>query len=298
MRQVLVTTTSKLNRPVPPLRTLHVLASAVAGMTLVVAGATASTVATQQANVAFGAYSARFTLASTCTTMNEVSVTDPSGTVEACTRLTADGTAASGTVLKAGAAVALGDGFNVPAGSTLTVTIDPSLDGNAYLQDDTPDGETVYAARFYLDASALGFTNDGDYFEHFVASDAAGEPVFKLVVVYDTSVTPEVRLLVQAFEDGGTIVTNSLDQAVLPTDGGYDWVEVGWVQGDGDGTAYLCVNGTGVGECKELAGLDTDTKTVHSVRWGVIDVNDRLSGQVDVDQFESQRATLIGAFTP
>ncbi|HVS14795.1 MAG TPA: hypothetical protein VMV46_12780 [Thermoanaerobaculia bacterium] len=237
----------------------------------------------------FESFGARFTIATTCTFDNQVTATGSlSETLEACDTLTASGTVSTAATLRAGDRVILRDGFNVAAGASLTVEIDRTLYPDAYLQDDTPDGETVYAARFYLDAKELTL-DPGDRFIHFVARDAAGEPLVRLVIKQEGT---EVRLVLEAFEDGGGVVTTEGSiELVLPADG-YHWLEVGRVAGAGDGSTYLCLDAT-MGSCVELTDLDNDAGSVHSVRWGAMDVRANL-GTLDVDEFESQRATLIG----
>jgi hypothetical protein len=251
--------------------------------------AAASTIDVLNTNPAFETYGARFTIATTCTSDNQELATGAiSGTIEACDTLTADGTVSTAATLRAGDRVILRSGFNVASGASLTVQIDQTLYPDAYLQDDTPDGETTYAARFYLDATSLSLGTD-DRFIHFLARGAADEPLVRLVV---KKVGAELRLVLEAFEDGGGLVTTEgVTELVLPADG-YHWVEVGRVAG-ATGMAYACIDDT-MGTCVELAGLDNDGGSVHSVRWGAMDVKANL-GALDVDEFESQRATLIGA---
>ncbi|HVS64138.1 MAG TPA: hypothetical protein VMT85_11620 [Thermoanaerobaculia bacterium] len=287
-----------------------VAATAVVAGMLVASAAIASSVSVVEGAARFGKFGARFDIESSCSAANLVDVTGPSGVVTACDTLRADGTVSSATTLRAGDRVVLENGFNVDSGASLAVEIDTSLYPDAYLQDDTPDGETVYAARFYLDPAALGLDAASDRFYHFIANDAAGDPVLRLGVTWDPVNGGEVRLFLETFEDGGGVVTNenganggeavlaeSGDSDCQTTPGCYQWVEVGWVASSGadDGTAYLCVNGLEAGDCKNFAGLDTNTRTVDSVRWGAMDVTDDLGGRLDVDEFESQRATLIGA---
>jgi hypothetical protein len=287
--------------------TWNTAASWVCFGTLLAGTALASTITVSGTNPRFESFGARFALASTCGSANVVDVTDPSGEIEACDALTAGGTVSTATTLRAGDRVTLRANFNVDLGSSLSVQVDPSLFPDAYVQDDTPEGETAYAARFYLDPASLGLDEETDRFYHFVGNDAASEAVFRLGVTWDA--LGEVRLFLEAVDDDGDVVSNEgLDEAVLAevgdpecqtSPGCYQWIEVGWTAATGagadDGTAYLCVNGLGVGDCKELVGLDTDTRTVDSVRWGVLDVNPGDGGGLlDVDELDSQRAPLVG----
>lgn len=270
----------------PPPRARFLTPIAVAG-SLLAGAATASTVTVQDDNPHLESFAARFTIVSTCSETNVDDVTDPSGVVTACDTLNVDGTVSGTTTLRAGDRVVLREGFSVPSGTSLAVEIEPSLFPDAYLQDDTPARETSYAAGFYVDPTALSLS-DTDRFLHFIARDAAGDPVLTLGIKYNSSLA-ELRAYIEVVEDGGDppASTENGNELVL-TPNQYQWVEVGWIAGAGTGEAYICVETT----CQVLTNLDTATKKVHSVRWGAMDVGANANlGSLDVDQFESRRAT-------
>ncbi|HUP24030.1 MAG TPA: hypothetical protein VNB06_13935 [Thermoanaerobaculia bacterium] len=260
---------------------------------LVAASAAASTLAVQSLNKNAGTYAARVGVASTCLADNHEVVTGTiaGGAFTACSTLTADADLASGaTTFTAGDLVILRNGFSVATGAALTVEIDRALYPDAWVQDDTPNGETVYAARFYIDPSSLALDN-GDQFLHFLAFDAGGQQRLRVVL---KQVSTERRLVLEAIDDVGGVAT-TLDQLLLA---GWNWVEVGWETSSGanDGRAFICLNAaappTG---CVELANLDNDTGAIDFVRWGAIDVPSNSSlGNLDLDDFESRRSLNIG----
>lgn len=261
---------------------------------LVAASAAASTLAVQSGNKNTGTYAARVGVASTCSAENHEVVTGSitGGPFTACSTLTADADLASGaTTFTAGDLVILRNGFSVATGAALTVEIDRDLYPDAWVQDDTPDGETVYAARFYIDPALLAL-GVGDRFFHFLAFDGGGSPQVRVGV---RRTGTERRLFLEAFEDAGTFeTTEGVNELLLPT--GWHWVEVGWSAGSGNGNAYLCVDAasppTG---CLELSGLDNDTGAIDFVRWGAVDVPSNTDlGDLDLDDFESRRSLLIG----
>jgi hypothetical protein len=260
---------------------------------LVAASAAASTLTVQSGNKNSGTYAARVGVASSCEADNHAVVTGPiaGGVFTACSTLTADADLASGaTSFTAGDLVILRNGFSVATGASLTVEIDRDLYPDAWVQDDTPDGETVYSARFYIDPSSLDL-DDGDEFLHFLAFDSGGQPRLRVGL---KQVGTERRLFLEAIDDVGGVAT-TLDQLLLA---GWNWVEVGWEASSGadDGRAFICLNAeTPPTGCVELSNLDNDTGAIDFVRWGAIDVPSASSlGNLDLDDFESRRSLNIG----
>lgn len=254
----------------------------------------ASTLTVQSANTNSGTFAASVEVASSCASQLHVvaSGTIPDGTYEACSSLTSDGDVVTGAVtFRAGDRVILSNGFSVAAGATFTVEIDRTLYPDAWVQDDTPDGETVYAARFYVDPSslALGTTNR---FYHFLAFDGFGGPEARVGLKRTGT---EHRLFLEVVEDdGGVVTTEGADEILLPS--GWHWVEVGWTAGAGTGSAYICLDAeeppTG---CETLSNLDNDTGAIDFVRWGAVDVPSSSDlGGIDIDDFESRRSLPIG----
>lgn len=269
-------------------------AAGAAVLVLAAASLHASTLDVQNANKNTGTYAARVGVASSCLgDLHEVLTgTIGAGAYVGCSTLTAEADLASGAAtFTAGDLVILRDGFSVATGATLTVEIDRALYPDAWVQDDTPDGETVYAARFYIDPSQLAL-DEGDRFFHFLAFDGSGSPEVRVGVKRTGT---ERRLFLEAFEDAGTFeTTEGANELLLPT--GWHWVEVGWSAGSGNGSAYLCVDAeTPPSGCESLSSLDNDTGAIDFVRWGAVDVpSDTDLGDLDLDDFESRRSLLIG----
>lgn len=261
-------------------------AAAAAAGALLAAPLGASSLGVQGANPNTGTWAARVSVESACTADLHSVVTGAigAGTYEACSSLTSDGDLGSGAAtFRAGDRVVLAAGFSVAAGASLTVEIDPALYPDAWVQDDTPDGETVYAARFYLDPSALTMTAV-DRFYHFLAFDAAGDPEVRVGVNFHDGLG-EKRMFLEVFEDDGGVVTTE-GTGELALSEGWQFVEVGWQAGAGDGGAYLCVDT--LTACANLIDLDNDTGAIDFVRWGAVDVpSDSDLADLDFDDFES-----------
>ena len=256
--------------------------------------AIASDLDVQQANANTGIYAARVAVGSDCTadTHEVVSGAIVPGTHEGCSTLTSDGVLAAGiATFRAGDLVILRDGFAVETGASLTIEIDRALYPDAWVQDDTPDGETVYSARFYLDPSSVAL-GASDRFYHFLAFDAAGDAELRVGLKQNGT---ERRLFLEAIEDDDNVETTEGAGELLLANG-WHWVEVGWTAGAGDGSAFICLDAeTPPTGCVELSNLDNDTGAIDFVRWGAIDVpSESELGSVDLDDFESRSSLNIG----
>jgi hypothetical protein len=257
----------------------------------------ASTLGVQNVNKNSGTFAAQVGVASACTgeLHEEVTGIVNGDDFAGCSTLTSDADLASGTTtFTAGDLVILRDGFHVTTGATLTVEIDRALYPDAWVQDDTPDGETVYSARFYIDASDLNLSSDSHRFYQFLAFDAAGDPELRVGV---KRVGTERHLFLEAFEDDGGFQTTEGNEINLES--GWHWVEVGWESGS-PGRAFICRDvlladmPTG---CIELGNLDNDTGAIDFVRWGAVDVPSNTPtglGNVELDDFESRSSLHIG----
>jgi hypothetical protein len=252
----------------------------------------------QNTNVNEGTYAARVGVGTTCADPTHTTVSDPvlPATFTACSSLTSDADVPTGTTrFTAGDLVKLRSGFSVDSGADFTIEIDRTLYPDAWVQDDTPDGEKVYAARFYNDAAALVLEGSEEFF-HFIAYDAGGNPEVRVGVKRNGT---ERRLFLEAFLDNGSLVTTEgTNELLLPGDGNFHWVEVGWTASTGgdNGSAYICVDQasppTG---CPSLSSLDNDTGAIDFVRWGAVDVPSGSSiGDLDLDDFESRSSLNIG----
>jgi hypothetical protein len=259
----------------------------VAAALLVAAPLAASTLEVQEANVHTGNSAARVGVASGCLFDLHAVIAGQitPGTYSGCSSLTADGEASGDTRLIGGDQVVLSPGFAFE-GNSLTIEIDRALYPDAWVQDDTPDGETVYTASFYVDATTLDL-DAADRFFHFIAFDANGEQKSRLGVKFNSG-AGERRIFLEVVEDDGGIVSTeaTLEELVLPS--GWHLIDVG-VHFQELGFAYLCVDSpappTG---CVVLDELDIAAGAIDFVRWGALDVpSDSALGSLDLDDFLS-----------
>lgn len=158
-----------------------------------------------------------------------------------------------------------------------------------YVQDNTPADETRYRVRFYVRLTPLAMAAT-DEFDLFTAFAADMTPVVRLTVYHDGT---DRRLRFTAREDSG--IDTSFTSGIVLADG-WRTVEIDWQAATAvaanDGLLGLWVDGhpqTG------LSGLDNDTMSVDTVRWGAIDLLDAgTGGSFFLDAFESRRAGYIG----
>jgi hypothetical protein len=272
----------------------YVIAAAV--LALGASSLSASTLAVQGTNKNTGNFAARVGVGTLCGESTHLLLSNPflPGEHAACSTLTSDADLATGaTTFTAGDLVILRNGFSVATGATLTVEIDRALYPDAWVQDDTPDGEKVYSARFYVDPTQVDLELTQSFY-HFLAFDGGGDPELRVGMKQDGS---ERRLFLDVFLDsGGVATTAGTNELELPD--GWRWVEVGWTASTGanNGTAYLCVDqGDLEPACEPLASLDNDTGAIDFVRWGAVDVPSGSDvGNLDLDDFESRSSLLIG----
>ena len=252
----------------------------------------ASSLEVQDQNVNTGLFAARVGVASSCDAELHEVLTGPIGAGDyvGCSTLTADADLASGAAtFTAGDLVILRNGFQVAAEASLTVEIDRALYPDAWVQDDTPDGETIYSARFHVDASGLDFASSLQRFFHFAALDGAGRPEFRIGLKRTGT---EKRLFFEVFQDDGSLATteDSLEFLVSP---GWHRVEVGWAASsspaDQQGSGFICLDSPAPPQgCVVLSSLDNDTGAIDFVRWGAVDVPSSSDlGLLDLDDFAS-----------
>ncbi|NUM45739.1 MAG: hypothetical protein HUU38_13635 [Anaerolineales bacterium] len=190
------------------------------------------------------------------------------------------------------------------ASSDLQVTSDAALLGNyglrntvnangmLYVQDDSPNSETEYHARFYLDPNGIQM-NTGTH-AVFLAS---GEPVgatTNAVQVLSGKASGETgyKIRVAVKQDNG----NWLYSLNYPITDAPHAIEIYWqaasVPGANDGIIQLWIDG----EAKYLqTALDNDTFHIDLARLGVVRNPDiETVGSHCLDAFESRRSTYIG----
>ena len=235
-----------------------------------------------------GVSAATLTLDSSCSAANHLAVTGniSGGTFTACSSIAADAQLSGTVVVEAGNSIALQSGFRVGASADLTVRLTPSLYNDAYLTDDSPQQETVYTARFWLNTDNYS-PNGSTRFDHFLAYDLSGDLEFRLVVEQTTG----HELYAEVFNDAGGVSSTSGSALALPA-GGWHSIKVTWTQSSGadDGSMELCVNET---TCASLGALDNDTGQIDRVEWGARNLEGGAAGELHLDAFESFRNTSL-----
>ncbi len=160
----------------------------------------------------------------------------------------------------------------------------------AYVQDDSPSGETRYRVRFYLRLTDLSMGN-GDEFVHFVAFDDGDTAHLHLLVrMYPGDSVPRIRL--RAREDSGAWAYSSSRSLAK----GWHAVEIDWAAatvGSNNGFADIWIDGI---QYSGLSGLDNDQSGIDYVRWGAVGALDATTtGFLQFDEFVSLRVgTKIG----
>ena len=159
-----------------------------------------------------------------------------------------------------------------------------------FVQDDSPDAESRYRARFYFDPN--GF-DPGESQSHFrtrilIASDGSGLRVITLVL----------KRQLGAYSIEGRVRRNDgtrADTGFFAITDGPHFFELDWQRasapGAGDGSFTLRIDNSPV---SALTLLDNDSLPVDFVRMGALSVKTGAGGTLFYDQFESRRQRLIG----
>ena len=155
-----------------------------------------------------------------------------------------------------------------------------------YVQDDTPDSDTRYRGRFYLDPNGLTF-GASEVLDIFYGLDSTNE-VFR-VQIQDNSGTYQARIGVYTDSAAWT------DGTWYDITDGWNAIEIEYqvssIAGADDGHMTLWLDDT---EKETLSSVDNDTYAIDSVRMGAMGVDASTSGSVYFDDFESKRYTYIG----
>ena len=164
-------------------------------------------------------------------------------------------------------------------------------DTNAlFVQDDTPNAETRYRARFYFDPNGFDPGEASSHFRIriFIAFDSSGLRVATLVLKRQGgayNVEARVR------RNDGT----RADTGFFPIAAGPHFIELDWHRATGpgtsDGSLQMWIDNTSVAT---LSGIDNDSSDVDFVRLGTLGVKTGAAGTLFFDQFESRRQVFIG----
>ena len=165
-----------------------------------------------------------------------------------------------------------------------------NIDGQneMYVQDGSPQAESHYDARFYLDPSQVSALTD-DTFVAFQGRDSGGDPVFQV----------RLRKLDNGFEIGMVNFDDDqqeVESSWIPIVGMLHAVEVEWqassAPGAPDGHSTLYVDNTVVAT---TTGIDNDTARFDDVEMGILALSSEdFGGTVFFDDFVSDHGGHIG----
>ncbi len=162
--------------------------------------------------------------------------------------------------------------------------------GSLFVQDDSPNSEDRYRARFYFDPNGFDPGEASGHFRTriFIALDDASTRLITLVLKRQSgaySVEARVRL-----DDG-----SRADTGFFPITNGPHFLEFDWLRSSApaasDGVFTLRIDGSPV---SVLTLLNDDARAVDFVRMGAIAIKTGASGTLLFDQFESRRHVFIG----
>jgi hypothetical protein len=160
-----------------------------------------------------------------------------------------------------------------------------------YVQDDTPQDEDVYGARFYFDPN--GF-DPGESQAHrrtrvFIAFEEL--PTRRVMAIVLRRLSGNYALMGRVRQDDNSQV----DTGFFPITDAPHWVEVRWVRSSGDtaldGTFHMFIDGVAV---STLENMDNSASSIDFVRMGALSVKTGAVGTMYWDEFESRRMTFIG----
>jgi hypothetical protein len=163
--------------------------------------------------------------------------------------------------------------------------------GDAYVQDNSPSGETRYVIQFRMNsAPATMATSSNHQIVRAISGDPTPTGVAFQVKIFRTAVGKELQVLARL--DNGSFTNRIAVVGDSPTNAAYgvDW-KASSAPGANDGFAKLYKQGT---LRKELLNLDNDQQVVDMVRmgsFGAVDVS--TTGSMYFDAFESYRTTIF-----
>jgi uncharacterized protein YjiK len=190
---------------------------------------------------------------------------------------------------------------SVTDGGDLSVTAAAALVGNfglqalindnnsIYVTDETPDVETHYRARFYLDLNSIAMAKN-DQHVIFDGAAASGSKAFELEL---RSTGKKYQLRIDVYRNGGTVTTGGW---VANVPDAPQVVEVEWkaatAPGANDGYLTLWLDGV---QASTVTGVDNDTRRVDRVHLGAVSgIDPGTRGTYYFDAFASRRYTFIG----
>lgn len=173
----------------------------------------------------------------------------------------------------------------------LQVTLDGAAGGPAYVQDATPANEATFRGLFWLQPRTLVNTS-GNFREHTVYSihnPGDGVAVVRVDMrKLDPSGTVRVRAVCR--EDDGSYQRTAFISLGAAGSEPERQVVLEWANGAGTGFCRITRQANGGTLTEEVLNLDNDTLSIKRARLGaVVGIDAQLSGNYDVDQYESFR---------
>ena len=187
-----------------------------------------------------------------------------------------------GASFTAGTSIRLLPGFSVASGAPFNAGVDPFVaTAFAFVQDDNPNAETTYNARFDLRLDSLNIAVNEDI-GHLNGYSADAILQFQVVL---RRVAGQNRLALLARDDvAGAMVEHFTD---FQLDAGTNAVQIKWVAGAGNGQFLVSINGLSM---QGLTTLNNASSSIDFVRWGLVDGNLSLTaGFIELDDFFSWR---------
>jgi hypothetical protein len=161
-----------------------------------------------------------------------------------------------------------------------------------HVEDHTPNDESRYRVRFYVDTQDFEPGTAQDHFRTriFLALDE-GPTVRRVVAIVLRYRDGQYGLMGRARRDDGT----RADTGFFPITPGAHFVEFDWQRSSSpsvpDGSFQLWIDGT---SRSTLTGLDTDDSSVDTGRLGALSLKQGASGNLYFDQFMSRRLNYTG----
>lgn len=210
------------------------------------------------------------------------------GDFEACELLSADNmtvqASAEDVGFSAGYRVALGAEFGVERGAEFRVSVDNARVRGGFVRDDSPADEPHYAVRFLMNPDNLSMGTE-ERLVLFEAEDRLGRRWLALHMRDDGT-----RLLRVSAADGAA----TAEGAEFAVTSGWQIIELEWWASDpgaSDGRVTVLQDGV---TRSGLDGLANENGRIHSVRWGLLRALTSTEGHLDLDEFVSRRAGIIG----
>ncbi|HET9493462.1 MAG TPA: hypothetical protein VFR15_04450 [Chloroflexia bacterium] len=157
-----------------------------------------------------------------------------------------------------------------------------------YVTDDSPEVETGYRARFYLDPNSLNMAKNRSHVI-FAGYNSAGAMTLQIELRY-SGTTYQLRAAL--LNDAGSLASTGL----FPISDAPHFIEIDWraasAPGSNDGALGLWIDGV---QQSGVSAVDNDTHRIESVRLGAVSGVDKfVTGTYYLDAFESRRNTYIG----